>query len=74
MKLSTIAASLALAASVVSLPAHAWQQETHRRIVLDAINYMKANPDHQLQQASGRRNARRLHHGPICGGAGPGRV
>jgi hypothetical protein len=44
MKLSTIAASLALAASAVSLPAHAWQQETHRRIVLDAVNYMKANP------------------------------
>lgn len=44
MNLSTIAASLALAVSTVCTPAHAWQQETHRRIVLDAVNYMKANP------------------------------
>lgn len=28
----------------VSATAHAWTQETHRRIVLDAVNYMKANP------------------------------
>jgi hypothetical protein len=28
------------------VPAHAWKQETHRRIVLDAVAYMKNNPDH----------------------------
>lgn len=28
----------------LSVAAHAWTQETHRRIVLDAVNYMKANP------------------------------
>ncbi|MBV1776347.1 phospholipase [Burkholderiaceae bacterium DAT-1] len=36
------------AAAVLScamLPAHAFKQETHRRIAIDAVNYMKANPD-----------------------------
>ncbi|MBL8297219.1 MAG: hypothetical protein JNN30_02620 [Rhodanobacteraceae bacterium] len=33
----------ALAFSVAG-QAHAWAQETHRRIVLDAVQYMKNNP------------------------------
>jgi hypothetical protein len=39
-KLAT--AALALAAAV---PAHAFLQETHRQIVLDAVQFMKNNPD-----------------------------
>jgi hypothetical protein len=35
--------ALAMAACIVT-PAHAWQQETHRRIVLDAVAFMKNNP------------------------------
>jgi hypothetical protein len=38
--LSLIAASLLLGATEAS----AWSQETHRRIAIDAVNYMKANP------------------------------
>lgn len=37
-----LAAAACLLGSAVT--AHAWTQETHRRIVLDAVNYMKANP------------------------------
>ncbi|MTW01566.1 phospholipase [Duganella ginsengisoli] len=37
------ALALAMAACTVA-PAHAWQQETHRRIVLDAVAFMKNNP------------------------------
>ncbi len=36
-----IAGALALA---IGGQAHAWSQETHRRIVLDAVQYMKNNP------------------------------
>ncbi len=36
--------ALAMAACMAT-PAHAWQQETHRRIVLDAVAFMKNNPD-----------------------------
>lgn len=45
-KTGLMATSLALAtlASLASAPAHAWQQETHRRIVLDAVTFMKNNP------------------------------
>ncbi|WP_256079562.1 phospholipase [Massilia sp. YIM B04103] len=43
MKSTLIASSLALA-FLASAPAQAWQQETHRRIVLDAVEYMKNNP------------------------------
>ncbi|WP_243493849.1 phospholipase [Massilia violaceinigra] len=43
MKPTLLAASLALAL-FASAPAQAWQQETHRRIVLDAITFMKNNP------------------------------
>ena len=35
-------AALTLAAC---LPAHAWNTETHRRIVLDAVQFMKTHPD-----------------------------
>jgi len=38
---ATTAISLAL---LTCAPAHAWKQETHRRIVLDAITFMKNNP------------------------------
>ncbi|WGG52863.1 phospholipase [Rugamonas sp. DEMB1] len=43
MKSAILAAGLALGV-LAQAPAQAWQQETHRRIVLDAIDYMKANP------------------------------
>ena len=43
MKSAITAAALGLAA-LAAAPAQAWQQETHRRIVIDAVNYMKANP------------------------------
>ncbi len=43
MKTVLTAASLTLA-FLASTPAQAWQQETHRQIVLDAVNYMKSNP------------------------------
>ncbi|MCC2634097.1 MAG: phospholipase, partial [Ramlibacter sp.] len=36
-----LAASLLLGAAT---DASAWSQETHRRIAIDAVNYMKANP------------------------------
>jgi hypothetical protein len=39
--LSFVAASLLL---VTATEASAWSQETHRRIAIDAVNYMKANP------------------------------
>lgn len=32
-------------AMMATTQAHAWKQETHRRIVLDAVNYMKAHPN-----------------------------
>jgi hypothetical protein len=44
MKSKLVATSLALTVLAVAAPAQAWQQETHRRIVLDAVNYMKNNP------------------------------
>lgn len=40
--ISLLAGSLLLGAS---LEASAWSQETHRRIAIDAVNYMKAHPD-----------------------------
>lgn len=43
MKPVLLASSLVLAI-LASAPAQAWQQETHRRIVLDAVAFMKANP------------------------------
>jgi len=43
MKSGLLATSLAVAL-VVSAPAHAWKQETHRRIVHDAVAFMKNNP------------------------------
>ena len=33
-----------LAAAVLSSPAQAFQQITHKRIAIDAVNYMKAHP------------------------------
>lgn len=39
------AATSIVLAMLASMPAHAWVQETHRRIVLDAIAFMKNNPD-----------------------------
>ncbi|MGO4464475.1 phospholipase, partial [Pseudoduganella sp. RAF53_2] len=44
MKNGWMAAALALTVFAASAPAQAWQQETHRRIVLDAVSYMKNNP------------------------------
>lgn len=43
MKIGLLATSLAVA-MFASAPAYAWKQETHRRIVLDAVAFMKANP------------------------------
>lgn len=43
MKTGLFATSLA-AALFVCTPAHAWKQETHRRIVHDAVAFMKNNP------------------------------
>lgn len=44
MKTRLIASALALAFAVCA-PAHAWKQETHKQIVLDAVSFMKNNPD-----------------------------
>lgn len=44
MKTGIAALALAATTAIAVTPAYAWQQETHRRIVLDAVNYMKANP------------------------------
>jgi len=44
MKNGWMAAALGLTVFAASAPAQAWQQETHRRIVLDAVSYMKNNP------------------------------
>ncbi|SHH63212.1 phospholipase [Massilia sp. CF038] len=43
MKSGLLATSLAVA-MLVSAPAFAWKQDTHRRIVLDAVAFMKNNP------------------------------
>jgi hypothetical protein len=43
MKTGLLAVGLA-AAMFVSAPAFAWKQDTHKRIVLDAVAFMKANP------------------------------
>ena len=43
MKTRLTAAALLLA-SFACAPAQAWHAETHRRIVLDAVNYMKTHP------------------------------
>ncbi|QDQ25465.1 phospholipase [Chitinimonas arctica] len=42
MKLARLLAGVAVACCLVS-PAHAFSQETHRRIVIDAVAYMQAN-------------------------------
>ncbi len=44
MKARMAIAALALTC-LASAPAHAWKQETHRRIVLDAVAFMRNNPD-----------------------------
>ena len=45
MKKSLIAVAAAMVSMfLVNAPAHAWGQETHRRIVLDAVQFMKNNP------------------------------
>ncbi|HAT31740.1 MAG TPA: phospholipase [Janthinobacterium sp.] len=45
MKKSRIAVAAAMVSMfLVNAPAHAWGQETHRRIVLDAVQFMKNNP------------------------------
>lgn len=44
MKIRMAVSVIALACAA-SAPAHAWKQETHRRIVLDAVEFMKNNPD-----------------------------
>ncbi|WP_460535713.1 phospholipase C/P1 nuclease family protein [Chitinimonas naiadis] len=43
MKLARLMAGAAVACCLAA-PVHAFQQETHRRIVLDAVAYMQANP------------------------------
>ena len=43
MKSKLLATSL-IAALFVSAPAFAWKQDTHKRIVLDAVTFMKNNP------------------------------
>lgn len=40
----TLAVTVSLAAALAPQRAHAWTQETHRRIVLDALEYMRQNP------------------------------
>lgn len=46
MKKNLIAAAIAVASVLlVNAPARAWAQETHRRIALDAVEFMKNNPD-----------------------------
>jgi hypothetical protein len=44
--MKNVARTLIAAAALtgVSLEASAWSQEVHRRIAIDAVNYMKANP------------------------------
>lgn len=44
--MKNVALSLVAAAALtgVSVDASAWSQEVHRRIAIDAVNYMKANP------------------------------
>jgi hypothetical protein len=44
MKKITQIACLAALSMGLSLEAQAFSQETHRRIAMDAVNYMKANP------------------------------
>ena len=44
MKKITQLACLATLSMGLSLEAQAFSQETHRRIAIDAVNYMKANP------------------------------
>lgn len=41
MSLSLLAAGALMG---VSVDTSAWSQEVHRRIAIDAVNYMKANP------------------------------
>lgn len=43
-KLAAIALTAGLAATGAN-DAFAWKQATHKRLVVDAVNYMKANPD-----------------------------
>ncbi len=45
MKKILIVAAVASATLAMSMPASAFQQITHKRIAIDAINYMKAHPD-----------------------------
>jgi hypothetical protein len=42
--LRAVCAAFAAATLWAAAPAHAFQQETHRRIVLDAVSFMRANP------------------------------
>lgn len=42
--MKTLALTGLLAATLLSSPVHAFQQITHKRIAIDAVNYMKANP------------------------------
>lgn len=42
--MKTLALTGLLAAAVLSSPAQAFQQITHKRIAIDAVNYMKAHP------------------------------
>lgn len=44
MKTKLWATGLGLLAAISSTSALAWSQNVHKRIVIDAINYMKANP------------------------------
>jgi hypothetical protein len=44
MKNTVFALCAATALAATSMDASAWSQETHRRIAIDAVNYMKANP------------------------------
>ncbi|MCP5160505.1 MAG: phospholipase [Hahellaceae bacterium] len=44
MKTKLIALSLTAGTLFASTQAHAWSQETHKKIVLDAVRYMEANP------------------------------
>ena len=42
---NTIAALTVSALMLPSIDAFAWKQDTHRQIVVDAVNYMQANPN-----------------------------
>jgi hypothetical protein len=44
MKKALISLSLAAATLLTAGQAAAWSQQTHKRIVVDAVNYMQANP------------------------------